>query len=219
MQQAEIYLDLSSASINGDSQAKGYEKQVELWDWAWGMTLGEAGTDTGDKTQQAQGSGVTISKPVDSATTAMLKYLEDGKIISTANMVMVQRTDFSLEVKMAFKNMVLSSYELKVDSGDKEVDLTETWTFHYDEVTISYKGRPKVNAQGVRQPAGAAKTFMLKNEVGSTPEAASLEEKPISEKPNVDMGAIAKSKEVAELVKKEVAAQMAAFAKNNKTGR
>lgn len=176
MQYAEIYLNLSSVGISGDAEAVDFVGQIELVDWAWGMSLEEAASkDAAGSTKQAVGKGISIKKPVDGATTGMLGYLESGKRIPTATMILVQRTQKSLMVRMDLKGVLLMSYDLEVDSDDDEVVLSEVWTFNYDEVSIQYRGRS--GAPGTTSGSGTQK-FTLMNSRSVTMEAASLEDKP-----------------------------------------
>jgi type VI protein secretion system component Hcp len=175
MEYAEMYLDLSSGGIEGGAEGAGYEKQIELNDWAWGLSLEEASSDGTGSAGQAVGKGVTIRKPVDPATTTMLRKLEDGVRIPTATMVLVDRGDVGLSLTFGFKNLLLMSYDLEVETSDEEVDLFEVWTFNYEEVSIQYRGRPK---SGATRGASGAQKFVLVNEWDSQMDAIELDKTP-----------------------------------------
>lgn len=160
MEYAEIYLDLTSVGINGDAQADGYQNQIELWDWRWGLELDTVNNDSGP---HGMGTEIIFTKPVDRATTAMLKYLERGPEIPKGTLVLVQRTEQNLMVRVELEGISLTSYKLKVDSNDKEVELSEDWSMSYNAIKVQYKGRNDKSAsvQGKVQSLGTA-SFMLK---------------------------------------------------------
>lgn len=212
MEYAEIYMDLSSAKIDGDAQAEHYVGQIELIDWAWGMSLEEApSNDAAVGTKQAVGEGITIKKPVDGASTGMLTYLESGELITKAALVLVQRTEQNLMVRLEFKNMVLMSCKLNVDSDDKEVKLSENWTFKYDEISIQYKGRSGASDVRGKTPQLASPKFTLVNPRSKKePTYADLEEKSESSAPTTSTPRAAK------LDKDEVFKLIAEYNKNPK---
>jgi type VI protein secretion system component Hcp len=206
MEYAEMYLDLSSGGIEGGAEAAGYRNQIELNDWAWGIALEEAsstGTGAGSP-GQAVGKGVTIRKPVDPATTAMLRKLEDGVRIPTATMVLVDRGEVGLSLTFGFKNVLLMDYDLEVESSDETVDLFEVWKFNYEEVSIQYRGRAK---SGGARSSGGAQKFVLVNEWDSHMDAVELDSTPpLSSKAGALSGM--NEKDLAKLVQKLVDEQL-----------
>jgi type VI protein secretion system component Hcp len=177
MEHAEIYLDLKSVGIQGDALAEHYEGQIELWDWRWGLDLDQVNNDS---PPHGKGTEIVITKPVDRATTAMLKYLERGPAIPKATLVLVQRTETNLMVRLELEGVELTSYKLKVDSKDKEVELSEDWSLSYHKIKVQYKGRAEKGSD-VRGKVSSLSTldFTLnvpKNADMKTPEPLSLGE-------------------------------------------
>jgi type VI secretion system secreted protein Hcp len=209
MEYAEIYLDLLSGGVEGNAEASGYEKMIEIYDWAWGMALEEASaTGTGGSGEkQTVGKGISISKHVDGATTSMLRKLEDGTRIPTASLILVDRGEVGLMVRFDFKQVLLMSYDLEVDGDDDQVELTESWTFNYEEVAIQYKPRPKA---GKTTAAGTQK-FILRNEWSGKFDAVAVEDK----KSATVKGDISKmsEKELSKLVSQLVAEQLSKIKK------
>lgn len=203
MEYAEIYLDLSSENISGDATATDFKGMIELNDWAWGMKMEEAQKDQEGTKRNAVGLGVSIRKPMDGSTTALLSKLETGARLKSATLFLVQTTEVSLMVRLDFDGVVMQSYDLDVDSGDSAVELNETWTFMYEKVTIQYKGRGQTGGAVTRASTGA-QTFTLVNQSLEKMEAVSLTDVPLSsnassvEPPKID------EKELAKLVNKLV---------------
>lgn len=176
MRHAEIYLDLSSVGIQGDAQPEEYKNQIELWDWSWGLDLDDANND---RPPHGVGSRISISKPVDRATTAMLKYLERGPEIPKGTLVLVQRSEQNLMVRLELEGISLVSYKLKVNSGDKEVALSEDWELEYSMIKVQYKGVAEKgnDVRGKVQALGTS-SFWLKIPKSApmrSPESLSLE--------------------------------------------
>jgi len=181
METAEIYFDLSNVSISGDATAEGYEGQIELRDWAWGMSLDEApGTDA-TEAPQVKAGGISIHKNTDSSTTPMLRYLEDGKVIPKAAITLVHRADDSVVLRFEFENIILDSYDLEVDgSDDAAVELSDTWTFTYEKVTIRYKGRKQAGSVTDKSRVGSVDFTLDTSATSDSMQPVSLNEDPIT---------------------------------------
>ena len=218
MQYAEIFLDLSSAGIEGDAEAQHYEKQIELFDWAWGASLEEAAGDGGaDSTSQAVGMAISFCKPVDGATTAMLSHLEKATRIPSAVLTLVQRTKQNLMVRVDLKGVVLDSYDLEVDSDDSEVSLSEVWSMSYEEVSIQYKGRLDAGDVRGKAPSLGGSKFTL-----TTPRQTEMQKADLGEKMDgAGRGRLASAREgkpeAAPLDKQEVFKLIEEYLKKNKT--
>ncbi len=163
MEFAEIYLELRRAGgvkVGGGAVAQDYEGQIELFDWSWGIGLGDLSPDGKSEERQAKGNMVAISKPVDRATTAMLTLLQSGETCDSAVLTMTQRTEKAVVMKVMLKNVRLMSYDLEVECGDLEVVLSEEWELSYDKVEIRYSSA----ATG----QGGMRTFMMETPPGVT---------------------------------------------------
>lgn len=180
MEHAEIYLDLTSAGIHGDAQPEEYKNQIELRDWKWGLDLDAANND---RPPHGVGSKIVIKKPVDRASTAMLKYLERGPEIPKGTLVLVQRTEVNLMVRLELEGISLTSFQLDVESSDEEVELSETWSLAYTMIKVQYKGRSEKgnDVRGKVQSLGSPSFWLKvpKNAPMKTPESLSLDEKTI----------------------------------------
>lgn len=150
MEFAEIYLDLQygGARIEGSSQVESYKNHIELFDWSWGIVLGDVSPTAQSSERQAQGNMVSIKKPLDKATTAMLKLLQNGETCTSGTLLMVQQGERPVEMKIMLRNVRVMSYDLDVETADREVELTEKWMLGYDKVEISYKGGSTAGVRG-----------------------------------------------------------------------
>lgn len=155
MQYAEIYLDLSSANIFGNAEAVNYENQIELIDWKWGL-----GLDSANNASPPHGVGkkVSFKKPLDKASTAMLKHLECGPVIPKAILVLVQRDQQNMMVRLELDGVTLTSYKIDVESDDNEVSLSEDWELTYTKIKVQYKGRSD-KGNDVRGKVGSLSTI------------------------------------------------------------
>jgi type VI protein secretion system component Hcp len=162
MEFAEIYLELRRAGgvkVGGSAVAQDYEGHIELFDWSWGIGLGDLSPDGKSEERQAKCNMVAISKPVDRATTALLTLLQSGETCDSAVLTMTQRSEKPVVMKVMLKNVRLMSYDLEVECADLEVVLSEEWEMSYDRVEIRYSSA----ASG-----GGMRTFMMETPPGVT---------------------------------------------------
>ncbi|RZL10505.1 MAG: hypothetical protein EOP40_06170 [Rubrivivax sp.] len=163
MEFAEIYLELRRAGgvkVGGGAVAQDYEGSIELFDWSWGIGLGDLSPDGKSEERQAKCNMVAISKPVDRATTALLTLLQSGETCDSAVLTMTQRSEKPVVMKVMLKNVRLMSYDLEVECADLEVVLSEEWEMSYDRVEIRYS-----SAAGGQ---GGMRTFMMETPPGIT---------------------------------------------------
>jgi type VI protein secretion system component Hcp len=208
VEHAEIYLDLTSVGIHGDAIPEEYKNHIELWDWRWGLDLDVANND---RPPHGVGTQVVFTKPVDRATTAMLKYLERGPEIPKGALVLVQRTEQNLMVRLEFEGISFTSCKLKVDSNDKEVELSEDWSMSYSMIKVQYKGRGEKgnDVRGKVQSLGSPSFWLKvpKNAEQKTPEPLSLAE------PTIDMADY--KDEVTDIVQETLRKQGPQFSKDD----
>jgi len=186
VQNCEIYLDLSAIGILGEATAADYEQQIELRDWSWGLGLNAINNDN---PPYGEGRAIKIKKPVDRATTAMLKYLERGLEISKGVLVLVGRTEKNLMVRLELEGIQLTNYTLSVGNSDLEVDLSEVWDMSYKKIKVQYVGRKdsgndvrgKVRSLGV----SSFELTVPKNAKLEPPEALKLDSDPSVSKKEV----------------------------------
>ncbi len=165
MEFAEIYLDLrrGGAKVEGGSVAKDYEGHIELFDWSWGISLGDVSPDGKSDERQAKCNMIAISKPVDRASTALLSILQSGETCDSAVLTMTQRSQKAIVMKFMLKNVRIMSYDLEVETSDKEVVLSEDWELAYDKVEIRY-----MSVAAGQRGQGGTRTFMMETPPGVT---------------------------------------------------
>jgi type VI protein secretion system component Hcp len=202
VQHAEIYLDLSSANIFGEAEAVNYEHQIELMDWKWGLGLDAVNNDN---PPHGVGKKITIKKPLDKASTALLKHLECGPVIPKGTLVLVQRDETNMMVRLELEGITFTSYKINVESDDNEVSLSEDWELSYTKIKVQYKGRSD-KGNDVRGKVGSLSTIDFTLEV---PKNASMEssESLSAGEPGVDGEVIKEA--VADAVKEEISKQSA----------
>lgn len=206
MEFAEVYLNLSG--IAGAARAEGHEKEIELFDWRWGLELGSQSPTGKDEDRQAEGRMVGISKAVDVASVPMMQRLKSGDPCDKAVITVKQRTDKEVLLQVTLRNVRLKSCKLKVDCGDKEVVLDEDWDLAYERLEVLYQNKGAGGSTG----AGGGKIFSLEVPPNSQQSEAARLTAPTSTKDGAPTGA--KPDDV--ISKKEMMAMFEDFVKAKK---
>lgn len=150
MNSSEVYLYLigpNGSVIEGDVEAKHYEKQIALSTWQWKAALASFSRSDG-KVDQVTGGGLTLSKLVDPASITMFKLLETGEACQKATITMLQRTEHSIALRVALHNVRFDKVKLDVSTQEHVAVATEDWVVSFDKIEIFYKGD---NTQNVGQ--------------------------------------------------------------------
>lgn len=154
-EKTQLFMKLSSAQTNqliaGESEAEGFEGQIELDSWGWELNRKEAeGSEAGDGEwakedgSEVQPSLFSFNKRTDKSTTMMLNHLQTGKFL-TAVITMTDAARYGGKVEWNF-DLVITLTKVRVcefgidgDVNDDSAELTEEWTFSYQEIDFSYK--------------------------------------------------------------------------------
>lgn len=152
MAAAELYLRMVQRGNRGDQvlpgevAAEGYEGQIELTNWTWG--LGIAGSEGKDKRGvtgrpndgRAAPSTFTISKPLDASSLGLIKGLRTYSIFPEAKISLLHGVDAGISIFITLTNVQILDYKMTVKGGEKAVTLGEVWIFNYETVAFEYKG-------------------------------------------------------------------------------
>lgn len=151
MNSAEVYLSLvgkGGSPVKGDVEAQAYEGQIALYDWKWGLGLGEAKPGSKDD-RSLESKEFSLSKAVDAASTTMMSLMHSGELCDKAILTMVQRSDAPIMLRIVLKKVRLMSFELTLESEDTEVVMGEDWILSFEEVEVLYRGaRSKQDVRG-----------------------------------------------------------------------
>lgn len=116
---ASDYL-LQISGIEGESTMKGYEKQIEIASFSWGVSQAATGSG-GARAGKACPSDLALSKPVDKATPPLISNAVGGSVSPTAILIGLRGGGGSASpqpyIKMELKNVLVSSYSTSGSGG------------------------------------------------------------------------------------------------------
>jgi type VI secretion system secreted protein Hcp len=148
-----IHMYLKLDKITGEASAKGYEDQIEILSWTWGVhQSGSAHHGSGTGTAGVSVGDVSIVKYVDKSTPTLIKYCCAGTFFDLAKLTVL---------KAGTKPVPYLSLELvhglvsSVNSGGigPEERLIETVTFNFKTFKLGYTPQ-KDGVAGAVVPAG-----------------------------------------------------------------
>jgi type VI secretion system secreted protein Hcp len=126
-------------SLKGESIVKGFEDQIQVLSWSWGMS--QSGT-----THMASGGGagkvnvqdLTFTHYVDSATPNLVKACCTGEHFDTATLTMRKAGGTALEyVTLTLTEVIITSVSHGGSSGEDL--LTENVTLNFAKFKLSYQ--------------------------------------------------------------------------------
>ena len=153
---------LKLGSIKGESVVKGFEDQMQILSWGWGMT--QTGT-----THMASGGGagkvdvqdITITKPIDAGSPTLSLSCAKGTHYDTAVLTMRKAGGTALEyVTLTLTDVLVSSYSVAHSGGDDT--LTDTVTLNFGKFKYSYQ--PQDN-KGAKKGGAIDATFDIAKNV------------------------------------------------------
>lgn len=144
-------------SIKGESAIAGYEDQIDIKNWNWGMT--QSGT-----THEGMGGGsgkvsvqdLTIVKFVDASTHDLIKHTSSGKHITDAELVVMKAGGDSPVVYWRLKmyDVMVTSYQTR-GAGEDDLDrVSETISLNFAKFEVTYTGQEADGSAGPESTAG-----------------------------------------------------------------
>lgn len=127
--------------IEGESQFKGHENEIDVLSWSWGVSqTGTTHVGGGSGAGKANVGDLSIQHSVDKASPNLLQYCFLGKHIPSA--VLTQRKaggDKSLDfLTIKMKDLIISSVNAGGSDGSGERP-TESLSLNFAEVSVIYK--------------------------------------------------------------------------------
>lgn len=148
-----VHMFVKVDKIAGEAGAKGYENQIELLSWTWGLTQsGSAHVGSGTGTSGVTVGDVSIVKYVDRSTPTLIKYCCAGTFFDEAVLTVLKAgTKATPYLKLILTQGIISS----VNSGGigPEERLIETVTFNFKTFKLEYTPQ-KNGAPDAIVPAG-----------------------------------------------------------------
>ena len=170
--------------IDGESEGLGHEGQIDVKGWDWAVSdksadptasknLASGGAAAGQTKASAGGTDevgidpslVTFTKPVDSATTALMKAMYSGEALKRATFELVEEmvdVENPFRLLVVLEKVTVVSYKLGGRASEHRVDLDETWGLNYTTISFDYKSAGGLSASFKRNPGstkgGASKS-------------------------------------------------------------
>jgi type VI secretion system secreted protein Hcp len=152
------YLKFETPAIEGDCTASGHEKEIEVLNWNHGFVQPTSATRSsagGGTVEQASHQPLTISKYIDSATSALLKTCWSGKTIGKATLSCFRASgaedNKSVEYLMVvMEDVVISNQSLSGGGGDLPA---ENLALDYGTVQYTYILQKPDGTAGGNKPA------------------------------------------------------------------
>ena len=123
--------------IEGESVVKGFEKQIEIQSFSWGVaqSAGAGGARAGKSCP----SDVSLSKGVDKATPPLIAGAVGGTVSPTAILIALRPGGSGVPqtyMKIEMKNVLVSSYQTSGASGGGPAQ--DAFSLRFESMTVSY---------------------------------------------------------------------------------
>lgn len=152
------YLKIETPSIDGDCTAKGHEKEIEVHTINHGFAQPTSGTRSsagGGTVEQAIHQPISISKYIDSATTALMKACWSGKTIGKMTLTCCRASGDDSNKGVPFMTVVLedviiANQSMSFSGGDLPM---ESLALDYGKVQYTYVLQKEDGTAGGNKPA------------------------------------------------------------------
>jgi type VI secretion system secreted protein Hcp len=159
----DIHLDLQKGSINGESQEKGFEKQIQVLSWSWGATqTGSFAHGAGGGAGKVSMQDFHFTMQMCTASPALFMHCATGQHISQAILTARksgQKTAQQKFLVINFYDLLISSYNTGGANASDGLP-TESVSFNYSKIDIEYFVQ---DAKGVTKSAGKNGYDLQKN--------------------------------------------------------
>jgi type VI secretion system secreted protein Hcp len=129
---------LKIKGVDGESQIKGHEKEIDVLAWSWGMTqTGTMHTGGGGGAGKVDVQDLSVTKYVDKATPTLMQVCCSGKHIKEALLIARKAGENPLDyLKIKMSDVLVSSINTGGSGGDDR--LTENVTFNFAKYEMGY---------------------------------------------------------------------------------
>jgi len=138
---------LKLGTLKGESVVKGFEDQIQLLSWSWGMTqTGTTHTASGGGAGKVDVSDLQISKHVDAASPMLALACCKGTHYDTATLTMRKAGGTALEyVTITLTDLIVTSYSVSEGGGGDL--LTDTFTLNFSKFKYSFQPQDNKGAK------------------------------------------------------------------------
>jgi len=164
----QVNIALGNRNLTQDERDRKVRDLVKRAATAQKKVEGEAGTgaseEEGDSGEAGEANKLkfTFKKNVDLATTQLLNSMKAGDIMPRAVLTLFHRAvNNPVTLIVTFGNVVLTKYDLKVETSETMSDMKEEWEATFKTVDYVYQNRPAASGPNfVTQ--GTARVFKMK---------------------------------------------------------
>jgi len=180
---AKLFMKLTgtgSRAIDGESEAEGFERQIEIDDWTWSVATETVKKDKGTaprpRTNDANLVGdrfqpidqeetrtvpsvFSFSKRMDRSSTALMSAMTSGELLfAVISMEESSQAEFEVEIQLNRVRVIDCKIDGKNDKASGDID--EKWVFEYSDIAFDYlpsvqRGKLSVS---LSRPAGSSTT-------------------------------------------------------------
>ena len=138
---------LKLGTLKGESVVKGFEDQIQLLSWGWGMTQsGTTHTASGGGAGKVDVSDLQISKHVDAASPMLALACCKGTHYDSATLTMRKAGGTALEyVTITLTDLIVTSYSVSEGGGGDL--LTDTFTLNFAKYKYSFQPQDNKGAK------------------------------------------------------------------------
>lgn len=133
--------------IKGESVTKGFEEQIDILAWSWGMSQsGTTHAGTGGGAGKVNVQDLSFTKYVDSASNALIDACCTGKHYPEATLTMRKAGEKPLDyLTLKLDTVIITSVSTGGSQGEER--LTENVTLNFAKFTYSYQPQDKTGAK------------------------------------------------------------------------
>jgi len=134
---ANIHLKIDD--LKGESKDKGFEGQIDVLSWAWGMTqTGTRHHGGGGGTGKVSVQDMSITKRLDKSTPELMLKCCNGKHYDKAELTVSKAGEDKLDYyKITMHNVLISSVSTGGSPGDEVVH--ENLSLNFEKFEVEYK--------------------------------------------------------------------------------
>lgn len=129
---------LKISGVKGESKITGYEGEIDVYSWSWGMDQsGTMHVGGGGGAGKVNVQDISLTKSVDKATPDIIRKCCNGEHFDEAQLVARKAGKDPLEyIKITMKKVLISSYSTGGSMGDEAV--TENITLNFAKFECAY---------------------------------------------------------------------------------
>ena len=141
-----------AGEVKGEAQGKGFEDQIDVLSWSWGMSQsGNAHVGGGAGAGKVSVQDLSFTKYIDSATPPLMQSCCNGKHYTEAVLTVRKAGETAVDyVIIKMTEVIISSVSTGGSGGEDR--LTENVTLNFAKVALDYTPQAKDGKAGTAIP-------------------------------------------------------------------